>query len=414
MFNIYAGLSKQANYLIYQSIFPAIAYGLFFTDISYFLTTIQGLSYSFMGVVITTIGVATFVASIPLGMAADRYGRKKMLILGNVIAGVIIAVFAFTTDPVLLLVAAVFEGISEAAFSASSGALLAEKADATKRNSIFSLYGFAQSMAFGIGSLIIPGVVVFELLGFSNKLSHSLLYIVVAVISLVSTVVLVRVDESKKKRKTRVENADAEAKRESKNSRRVLAKYVVTGSIIAFGAGMVVPLMTAWLKLQYGVSDVVSGPILGLVSIVIGVATLAGPPLARRLGLVKSIVITQAASTIFMFATPLSSSYVIASSVYTVRAFLMNMASPLSQSLIMGLVKEDERGLASGVNTALWRLPNALSTFVGAYLMSIGLLAAPFFAASLFYVVSIGLFWSFFRRTKMPEEKKELTGPGPS
>jgi predicted MFS family arabinose efflux permease len=121
---------------------------------------------------------------------------------------------------------------------------------------------------------------------------------------------------------------------------------------------------------------------------------------------VKSIVITQAASTIFMFATPLSSSYVIASSVYTVRAFLMNMASPLSQSLIMGLVKEDERGLASGVNTALWRLPNALSTFVGAYFMSVGLLAAPFFVASLFYIVSIGLFWFFFRKTKMPEEKK--------
>jgi MFS family permease len=406
LFNLYAGLSKDAKYLIYQSIFPAVAYGLFFTDISYFLTTVQGLSYGFMGVVITTMGVATFAASIPLGMAADRYGRKKMLILGNVIAGVIMAVFAFTTDPALLLVAAVFEGISEAAFSASSGAWLAEKADATKRNSAFSLYGFAQSMAFGIGSLAIPCVAVFELMGYSNKISHSILYILVATVSLVSTVMLLRVQESKKNEKTRDGKVDFEAKKASKESRRILAKYVLTGAIIAFGAGMVVPLMTAWLRLQYGVPDVVSGPILGLVSIIIGVATLAGPPLAKRFGLVKSIVITQAASTIFMFATPLSSSYVIASSVYTVRAFLMNMASPLSQSLIMGLVKEDERGLASGVNTALWRLPNALSTFVGAYFMSVGLLAAPFFVASLFYIVSIGLFWFFFRKTKMPEEKK--------
>jgi MFS family permease len=406
LFNLYAGLSKDAKYLIYQSIFPAVAYGLFFTDISYFLTTVQGLSYGFMGAVITTMGVATFAASIPLGMAADRYGRKKMLILGNVIAGVIMAVFAFTTDPALLLVAAVFEGISEAAFSASSGAWLAEKADATKRNSAFSLYGFAQSMAFGIGSLAIPCVAVFELMGYSNKISHSILYILVATVSLVSTVMLLRVQESKKNEKTRDGKVDFEAKKASKESRRILAKYVLTGAIIAFGAGMVVPLMTAWLRLQYGVPDVVSGPILGLVSIIIGVATLAGPPLAKRFGLVKSIVITQAASTVFMFATPLSSSYVIASSVYTVRAFLMNMASPLSQSLIMGLVKEDERGLASGVNTALWRLPNALSTFVGAYFMSVGLLAAPFFVASLFYIVSIGLFWFFFRKTKMPEEKK--------
>jgi MFS family permease len=401
--NPYKGLPKQAKYLIYQSIFPMIAYGLFFTDISYFLTTIQGLSYSFMGIVITTMGVATFVASVPLGIAADRYGRKKLLIFGNVTAGVIIAVFAFTTNPVLLLIAAFFEGISEAAFSASSGAWLAEKTDATQRNTVFSLNGFAQSLAFGIGSLAIPVVAVFESMGFSNKTSHSLLYITVAAISLASTVILLRVQESKKSTKTKT--VSAESKKNSKESRRILAKYVVTGAIIAFGAGMVVPLMTAWLKLQYGIPDVVSGPILGLVSIIIGVATLAGPLLAKRFGLVRSIVITQAASTVFMFATPLSSSYIIASSVYTVRAFLMNMASPLSQSLIMGLVKEDERGMASGVNTALWRLPNALSTFVGAYLMSIGFLAAPFFVASLLYAVSIGLFWFFFRKTKMPEEK---------
>ena len=43
---------------------------------------------------------------------------------------------------------------------------------------------------------------------------------------------------------------------------------------------------------------------LGIVSIVIGVATLAGPPIAKKLGLVKAIVVTQLASTIFMFATP--------------------------------------------------------------------------------------------------------------
>ena len=81
----------------------------------------------------------------------------------------------------------------------------------------------------------------------------------------------------------------------------------------------------------------------------------------------------------------------------------MNMATPLSQSMIMGLVAEDERGAASGISGALWRLPNAFSTWVGAGLMSIGLLSEPFFLASLFYIVSIMLFWYFFRKVKMPE-----------
>jgi predicted MFS family arabinose efflux permease len=61
--------------------------------------------------------------------------------------------------------------------------------------------------------------------------------------------------------------------------------------------------------------------------------------------------------------------------------------------------------MASGVNAALWRLPNALSTFIGAFLMSMGLLSLPFFLASVLYSISIALFWFYFRKIKMPEEK---------
>ncbi len=212
MFEIYGGLSKEAKYLIYQSILPAVAFGMFFTDISFFLTSVQGLSYEFMGIVVTIMGISTFAASIPLGIAADKYGRKKMLVIGNVIAGIIIALFTFTTDPAILLVAAIFEGISEAAFSASSGALLAEKAEATQRNSIFSLYAFAQSMAYGIGSFAIPGVIIFEIIGFSNKTSHSLLYIAVAGLSLVSTLILLKVNESPRLKKTNTKELELTAK----------------------------------------------------------------------------------------------------------------------------------------------------------------------------------------------------------
>jgi MFS family permease len=405
MINPYQGISKDAKLLVYQSILPSIAYGLFFTDISYFLTTIQGLSYSFMGLVITTMGIATFIVSIPLGLAADKYGRKKTLIIGNSVSGITLVVFAFTNNPAILIVAAVLEGVSEAAFSASSGAWLAEKTDNATRNSVFSFYGFAQSLSFGIGSLAIPGIAIFELIGFSNSISHSLLYATFAILCLLSILMLIRIPESYKTQKIAKPSLNSGKQQRSRKSMGIIAKYVISSAIIAVGAGMVVPLMTAWLNLRYGIPDTVSGPILGIVSIFIALATLAGPPLAKKFGLVKAIVLTQAASTIFMFATPLSSSYIIASSTYTVRAFLMNMASPLSQSMIMGLVDENDRGMASGINTALWRLPNALSTFIGAYLMSVGQLAAPFFIASILYSMSIALFWYYFRKTKLPEEK---------
>ena len=397
----YGGLPEEAKYIIYASMMPAVAYGLLFTDLSYFLTTVQGIPADLMGIVITLMGVSTFVASIFLGVAADVYGRKMLLVGGNVLASFIIAFFAVTTDPLLLLIAAILEGISEAAILTSSSALLADKTDNEKRTTVFSLYGFAQSIAFGLGSFAVPALLIFGLFGFTNKESHMLLYILIAILSLISTLLMLKVTESKRLKKSRTSYLDL-FPRKSKN---VLLKYTLSSAVLAFGAGMVVPLMTLWFHLQYGISDAISAPILAVSSMLIALATLISPFLAKKFGLIKAIVVTQIVSTFFMLLTPLSPDYALAGFVYSIRALLMNMASPLSQSMIMGLVAEDERGAASGISGALWRLPNALSTFIGAWLMGLGLLAEPFFIAGLLYVVSIILFWHYFGKVKMPEEE---------
>jgi MFS family permease len=396
----YAGISKDAKYLIYASVFPSIAFGLIFTDISYFLTAVQEISADFAGIVISSMGISTFVASLFLGALADVYGRKKLLITGNILASLVLIVLAVTTNPILLLVAAIFEGISEAAFLSSSSALLADKVTAEKRTNAFSLYGFVQSVAFGIGSFAIPAVLIFEFFGFTNKESHILLYVSISALSLISTLIMLKVNESDRLKKS----VDGIIDFFPKQSGSILLKFVITGAIIAFGAGMVVPLMTLWFNLQYGISDAISAPILGLSSLLIGLAILVAPFLAKRCGIVKAIVVTQIVSTVFMFATPLSPNFALAGLVYSLRALLMNMASPLSQSMIMGLVAENERGAASGISGALWRLPNALSTYFGAWMMGIGFLLEPFFVAGIFYLISTLLFWHYFRKLTMPEE----------
>jgi MFS family permease len=400
LFSGYRGLPKEAKRLIYSAVLPFVAFGMFYTDLSYFLTSVQGLSIPTMGLIVTVMGVSTFGASIPLGAAADKYGRKRLYIVGNVLASAIIAVFALTTNVAVLLVAAVLEGVAEAAFAASANALLAEKAAENRRTSAYSLLGFAQSIAFGVGSLLIPLVMVFEGVGFTNAEGHVLLYVILATLSLSSTLFMVQVSEPQRTKRHGVGWRNLLPHK----SRDPLVRYVLTNGLLAFGAGMVVPLMAAWMGLQYGISDSISGPILGLESLVVGFATLSGPALAKKIGLVKAVTVTQGLSTVFMFAIPFSPGYGYAGATYTVRSFLMNMATPLEQSMIMGIVFEDERGAASGVNSALWSLPNALSSFVGAYLMGLGLLTAPFFLAGTFYVASISLFWFFFRNTELQQE----------
>ena len=398
MFEDFKGIPVEAKYLILASFLPAVAFGTFYVDLSYFLTTIQGLSDVFMGSVIMVMGVSMVVTSIPLGILADRYGRKKFLILGNVLASLTIAVFALTTDASILMLGAVIEGVSESAFTASSGALMSEKAGDLKRTSAFSLLAFVNNIGFSLGTFIIPFVYLLENFGLDNREAHIMFFVILALISFSATFILLRVKE--KRNFKHIENRSWLPRR----SLNILLKYTLTGAILAFGAGLFVPLMARWFYLKYGITDAYSGPILGVSNLLMGFTNLTVPSLARKLGVVNSIVITQTASTIFMFSIPLSPNYVVASVLYIIRTFLMNMANPLQQSLIMGLVAEEERGAASGISSSLWRLPNSISATFGAILMGEGYLNEPFYFATILYIVSISLFWVLFRKIKLPEE----------
>jgi MFS family permease len=225
----------------------------------------------------------------------------------------------------------------------------------------------------------------------------------VAALSIATTPLLLRISESRTSKSAK--SIGQFLPRKSKN---ILLKYTTTSILIAFGAGLFVPVMALWFGLAYGVSDVVSGPLLGISSFLIAATTLAAPYLARRIGLVRAVVVTQMFSTIFMVAVPLSPTFAIAGVIYTVRSFLMNVSNPLQSSMVMGLVSEDERGAASGLNAAIWRFPNSISTGIGASMMGAGLLALPFYLAAVLYIVSISLFWLFFHGARLPEERAEV------
>jgi len=98
---------------------------------------------------------------------------------------------------------------------------------------------------------------------------------------------------------------------------------------------------------------------------------------------------------LFLLATPFSPTASIAAVLYVVRSMLMNMSSPLADSLLMNLVAQDERATASALNAVVWRIPNAASTVFGAAVLSL-----PFYLCTLLYIVSITLFYLLFRKVE--------------
>jgi MFS family permease len=402
LFSQYRSIPDQAKLLIALNFIPGLALGFIYTDLSYFLTSVRGLSIPFTSLVITVMGLTVVGTSIPFGILADRYGRRKFVIVGNLLASITLASFALTATPALLVLAAVVEGSTEAAFASAGTALLAEKAGEAHRTTAFSLSAFLSSIGWGLSGFAIPLVLVLESFGLNNLQAHVTLYLVLAASSVAVTPLLFRIEESRT-------SAKAKNIREflPRKSRGVMVKYAVTVVLIAFGAGLFNPLMTLWFKLAFGVPDTVSGPVIGLSGFLIAAFTLGAPNLARRFGLVKSIVLTQGLSMVFMIAVPIAPTFAAAGGVYVIRTFIMNVAGPLGTSLIMGLVDADERGAASGINAAITRFPNSISTVIGGAMMREGMLALPFYIASVLYSVSICLFWFFFRKAKLPEETEQ-------
>ena len=92
----------------------------------------------------------------------------------------------------------------------------------------------------------------------------------------------------------------------------------------------------------------------------------------------------------------------------------MMMSHPTQQSLLMGLVSQDERSTASAISAALWRFPNSVSTVIGAYIMGLGgflYLSLPFWICTGLYLTSIGYFWTSFKSAKLPEEEVQVPVP---
>jgi predicted MFS family arabinose efflux permease len=90
----------------------------------------------------------------------------------------------------------------------------------------------------------------------------------------------------------------------------------------------------------------------------------------------------------------------LAGGLYITRAALMNVSVPLQDSYLMGIMSQDERGLASSINTVVWRIPNSITTVIGGLILATGSFDIPFYLATVFYVISITLFYAQFKNIR--------------
>jgi len=390
----FGAVPGRVRWFIYLLSFAAVGYGYLLVVVSAYLPEI-GLSSSEVGVILGTSGAALVVSGIPLGALADRIGKKRVLLGGLLTLPPSLLVYAVTTEFTALVVAGVVAGVAEGAYLSTWNAMIADQTTVEVRDSAFSLSFILGNASIGAGFVLPLGFPALEAwTGLDSHTVHTGAFVVVALFALASPISIWFLLRG------HVEERHPKGIRGSYKGMRILLKFSAVNAIIGLGAGFIIPLVPTWLFLKFGVPDTYSGPLLALSSVTIGLAAVTSPGLSRRFGSVRAIVMTQGLSTVFMFSLAFVPGSVLAGVVYLVRAALMNMASPLVDAFLMGIVPKEQRALASAINSLFWRLPNSASTIVGGVLLASGNYELPFFLATGFYVVSISLFFMIFRKVK--------------
>jgi MFS transporter, FSR family, fosmidomycin resistance protein len=106
------------------------------------------VSYAALGLLVTMFNVATGAAQIPAGFLVDRFGARRLLLLGLAIMGTAITALGFAPSYWLMLTLVAAAGIGNSVFHPADYAVLSASVDRSWLGRAFSIHTFTGSIGF--------------------------------------------------------------------------------------------------------------------------------------------------------------------------------------------------------------------------------------------------------------------------
>jgi MFS family permease len=374
-----------------------------------------GLSDERIGLLLTMTLLGDTALSLGLTTSADRVGRKRMLLAGAALMILGGAVFAATGDFFLLLLAATVGVISPSGnevgpFLAIEQAALAQAVAPARRTRTFAWYNLAGSFATAAGALTC-GLVVQALQAYEvgALASYRLVLWGYAVVGALLAALFLWLSPAS-------EALCAGPSLPERVPRRVLGLHrsrgvvlVLSGlfSLDAFAGGFVLQsVMVFWFRVRFGADPAVLGAIFFGANLLAGASALAAAALARRIGLLRTMVFTHFPSNVLLILVPFMPTLPLAVAVLLLRFAISQMDVPARQVYTAAVVTPDERSAAAGVTGVARTTGAALSpVLAGQWLGNPALAGAPFVVAGTLKLVYDGLLYLLFRDVRLPGEE---------
>jgi MFS family permease len=373
-----------------------------------------GLTPARVGLLLTLTLLGDTAVSLLVTTRADRLGRRRMLALGAALMAGAGLLFAATDEFWLLLLGATLGIISPSGnevgpFLAIEQAALTGAVTDRERTGLFARYTLAGSFATAAGALC--GGVLAEGLqraGWSPPQAYRAVILLYAAVGVALLLLFTRLSSA-------VEAAPAATGLVPsgwigfglQRSRATVLRLSALFAVDAFAGGFIVQsFLAAWLHARFGAGEALIGAVFLGANLLAGLSALAAAPLARRFGLLNTMVFSHLPSNLLLLAVPFMPTLPLAAGLLFLRFSISQLDVPTRQSYTMAVVDPAERAAAAGVTGMARTVGASLAPVLAGPLFAVPALAwIPFAVCGALKIGYDLALWRAFRALPPPEER---------
>ncbi|MGA8387560.1 MAG: MFS transporter [Pseudolabrys sp.] len=361
-----------------------------------------GFDAAEIGLVAAAALLGTAVFTLGVGFVAPRYDLRNLLIAGAALMICTGLAFAQATVIWIVIAVAFFGTINPStgdigALIPLEHAMLTYGVGNERRTHVFARYSLIGALSMAVGALAAAAPDLLAATGMERTAAFKLMFYAYAVLGLACAAIYLCLP-----------HAHAEQRPPAaplKESRTVVYKLAALFSLDAFAGGFVVQsLLALWLFQKFDMSLGAASVFFFWTTVLSAFSYPLAAWIAKRIGLVNTMVFTHIPSSLCLIFAAFSSSLPVALGFLLVRSALSQMDVPTRSSYVMAVVTPPERPAAASVTAVPRSLASSLSPALAGALFSASFLALPLIlCGTLKIIYDVALLFSF-RHIKPPEE----------
>ena len=363
-----------------------------------------GLNSFHTGAIITATLFGSALLTLLVGLMGHRLQRLTLL---HIASAAMIATgigFASVTWFLMLFIVAIIGTINPSSgdvsvFLPTEQALLPATATDEQRTSLFARYTLAGFGAGAIGALFVGIPNVFHRHHvMSEAWSYRTVFLLYSLIGLALYFLYSQLSPQ-------LASHPVHKSLPLGESRKKVVSLAILFSLDSFGGGFVVQaLIVLWLQHRFELSLAVTGAIFFWTGLLSGFSGLVAVHIARRIGLVKTMVFTHIPANVFLITAAFMPKAWLAVACLVFRSALSQMDVPIRTSYVMAIVTPPERAAAASLTNVPRSLASALPPLGAGWMLQHSTFGWPLIAGGSIKIIYDLLLLYKFRNVLPPEE----------